>query len=310
MFRSKLCKSVIAVVILLQVNSVLGQELNARVSVNTSQVGSSVDKKVFQTLQTAIVNFLNKRKWTSDDFATQEKINCSFVLNLQPGSESNVYKAALTIQAARPVYNSTYQTSLMNFLDPDVTFRYVEYQPLEFNENRVQGSEPLSANLTAVLAYYVNIILGLDYDSFSPKGGDPYFQKANTIVNSAPDGRGISGWKPFDGQRNRYWLAENLVNTRYAAFHDAFYSFYRKGMDNLADNEIKGRQEVIKSFGILSPLHESNPGIMILPFFFQGKSDEIIKMLKKSNPSERAKAVELLQKMDITNSGKYRQELK
>lgn len=292
------------------IHSAAGQELNARVSVNATQVGSAVDKKVFQTLQTSIVNFLNKRKWTSDDFATQEKINCSFILNLQPGNESNVYKAAMTIQAARPVYNSAYQASLMNFLDPDVTFRYVEYQPLEFNENRVQGTEPLSANLTAVLAFYVNIIMGLDYDSFSPKGGDLYFQKANAIVNSAPDGRGITGWKPFDGQRNRYWLAENLVNTRYVAFHDAFYSFYRKGMDNLADNEIKGRQEVIKSIGLLAPLHESNPGIMIIPFFFQGKSDEIIKMLKKSNPGERAKAVDVLQKIDITNSGKYREQLK
>ena len=152
--------------------------------------------------------------------------------------------------------------------------------------------------------------MGLDYDSFAPKAGIPYFNKALNIVFNAPEAGGISGWKSYDGQRNRYWLAENLVNSRYAAFHEVFYSFYRKGLDNLAENEIKGRQEVIKSIGALAPLHESNPGIMILPFFFQGKADEIIKMLKKSNPGERAKAVEILQKIDITNSGKYRQELK
>jgi hypothetical protein len=186
----------------------------------------------------------------------------------------------------------------------------VEFQPLEFNENRIQGTDPLAANLTAVFAYYVNIILGLDNDSFSPRGGDAYFKKANVIVTGAPDGRGISGWKPFDSQRNRYWLAENLINSRYSLVHDAIYTYYRLGMDNLAENESRARQEVMSALNTLYTLHEDSPNIMIYQFYFQGKSDELISMLKKANPGERARAVEMLQKIDVTNANKYKTELK
>jgi hypothetical protein len=286
------------------------QELNARVTVNYQQIPTSIDRKVFKTLQTALNDFLNKRKWSSEEYGPQERINCNFLLNLTANTESNVYQATLTVQAARPVYNSTYQSPLINYIDNDVLFRYVEFQPLEFNENRIQGTDPLAANLTALFAYYVNIILGLDNDSFSPRGGDAYFKKANVIVNGAPDGRGISGWKPFDSQRNRYWLAENLINSRYSLVHDAIYTYYRLGMDNLAENESRARQEVMSALNTLYTLHEDSPNIMIYQFYFQGKSDELISMLKKANPGERARAVEMLQKIDVTNANKYKTELK
>lgn len=286
------------------------QELNARVTVNFQQIPTSVDRKVFRTLQTALTDFLNKRKWSNEDYGPQEKITCNFLLNLTANTENNVYQATLTIQAARPIYNSTYQSPLINYIDNDVLFRYVEFQPLEFNENRIQGTEPLAGNLTAIFAYYVNIILGLDNDSFSPRGGDGNFKKANAIVNGAPDGRGISGWKPFDGQRNRYWLAENLINSRYSLVHDAIYTYYRLGMDNLAENESRARQEVLSALNTLYTLREDSPNIMIYQFYFQGKSDELISMLKKANPGERARAVEMLQKLDITNANRYKNELK
>lgn len=308
--RMKKHKQILLVLALLLAVSTEAQELNARVSVVYSQISTTIDRKVFKTLQTALTDFLNKRKWTSEDYGPQEKISCNFLLNLTSSPETNVYKASLTIQAARPVYNSTYQAPLINFIDNDVVFRYVEFQPMEFNENRVQGTEPLTANLTAIFAYYVNIILGLDNDSFSPRGGDVYFKKANAIVNSAPDGRMITGWKPFDSQRNRYWLGENLVNSRYSLVHDAIYGYYRLGMDQLSENDNKARQEVINALNTLYTLHEDNPNIMIYQFFFQGKSDEIIRMLKKANPGERARAVEMLQKIDITNAATYKQELK
>ncbi len=286
------------------------QELNGRVTVVYNQISTTIDRRVFKTLQTALTDFLNKRKWTNEDYGPQEKISCNFLLNLTSSPETNVYKASLTVQAARPVYNSSYQAPLINFMDNDVVFRYVEFQPIEFNENRVQGTEPLTANLTAIFAYYVNIILGLDNDSFSPRGGDLYFKKANAIVNSAPDGRNISGWKPFDSQRNRYWLAENLVNSRYSLVHDAIYTYYRLGMDQLSENDSKARQEVINALSTLYTLQEDNPNIMIYQFFFQGKSDDLIQMLKKANPGERARAIEMLQKIDITNAARYKQELK
>src|SRR5688500_17250633 len=179
------------------------QELNARVSVVANRVGNTVNRNTFLTLQTALNNFMNNRKWTNESYAVNEKIACNFLLNLEQTSDANVYAASLTIQAARPVFNTAYLSPIINFKDDNVIFRYVEFQILEFNENRVAGSDALVSNLTAVFAYYANLILAFDNLSFSPRGGDIYFQKAQNIVNNAPDGRGISGWKAFDGIRNR-----------------------------------------------------------------------------------------------------------
>lgn len=294
----------------LALSSAGAQELNARVNIVSNQINSTIDRRVFRTLQTALTDFLNKRKWTQDEYGAQEKIACNFLLNLQTSPETNVYKATLTVQAARPIYKSSYQSAIINFQDADVTFRYVEFQPIEFNENRVQGSEPLAANLPAIFAFYVNLILGLDGNSFSPKAGDMYINKANAIVNSAPDGRNIAGWKPFDGQRNRYWLAENLQNSRYNLIHDVYYSYYRQGLDQMAERDIDGRQGMMTALNSLYALYTDNPNIMLYSFFYQGKADEIIGALKKANPGERARALEILQKTDVTNAAKYKDELK
>ena len=295
---------------IIDLNSLHAQELIARVTVLHNQVSTTVNRKVFQTLQTALNNFINKRKWTSDVFEASERIECNFLINLQSVVEENVYQATLTVQAARPVFNSTYISPLMNFQDNAFTFRYVEFQPLEFNESRVMGAEPLTANLTAVLAYYINIILGLDYDSFSPRGGDPYFQKAINIVNSAPDGRGISGWTAFDGLRNRYWLAENFMNSRYTLVHDAYYTYYRQGMDKMYENENETREQILNALNMLNTVNSETAKLMVIPFFFQGKADEIIKIFKRADPQEKQRALELLQRLDITNAAKYKQELK
>ena len=295
---------------IIDLNSLQAQELIARVTVLNNQVSTTVNRKVFQTLQTALNNFINKRKWTSDVFEASERIECNFLINLQSVVEENVFQATLTIQAARPVFNSTYISPLMNFQDNAFTFRYVEFQPLEFNESRVMGAEPLTANLTAVLAYYINIILGLDYDSFSPRGGDPYFQKAINIVNSAPDGRGISGWTAFDGLRNRYWLAENFMNSRYTLVHDSYYTYYRQGMDKMYENENETREQILNALNMLNTVNSETAKLMVIPFFFQGKADEIIKIFKRADPQEKQRALELLQRLDITNAAKYKQELK
>jgi hypothetical protein len=307
MLRKSLIVLIISIIAMTDASS---QELKARVTVLYNQISTTVDRKVFTTLQTALNNFVNKRKWTADAFEPNEKIECNFLINLQSVVEANVYKATITVQAGRPVYNTSYLAPILNFQDNDLTFRYQEFQPVEFNENRVSGAEPLAANLTAVLAYYVNMILALDYDSFSPRGGDPYFQKAINIVNSAPDGRGISGWKPFDGIRNRYWLAENFMNSRYTVVHDAYYTYYRLGLDKMYENENETRDQILNALNMLNTLNTENPNLMVMNFFFQGKSDEIIKIFKKAGPQDKMRAVELLQKTDITNSAKYKQELK
>ena len=193
---------------------VRSQELQANVTVLSNRISSQVDKHIFQTLQTALYDFLNNRKWTNETFGSNEKIVCNFLLNLSGSQDNNTYSASLTVQAGRPIFNSSYQSPLINFMDESVNFKYIQFQALDFNENRVQGTDPIAANLTAIFAYYVYTILGLDFDSFGLRGGDPYFQKALNIVNNAPEGSSVSGWKPFDGVRNRYWLMENLTDTQ------------------------------------------------------------------------------------------------
>ncbi|MBV4358136.1 type IX secretion system protein PorD [Pinibacter aurantiacus] len=297
-------------VLLLSLQLSNAQELQAKVSIASNRVGSTVDKKVFNTLQTSLNNFLNNRKWTNDVYQQNEKIVCNFLVNISSAGDNNTFSASLTVQAARPIYNSSYDSPLINFIDDNLTFRYVEFQQLDFNENRVAGNDATAANLTAVLAYYVYIILGLDYDSYVLRGGDPYFQKAQNIVNNAPDGRDLAGWKAFDGQRNRYWLMENLTNNRYSIVHDAFYSYYRTGMDKMYEDDVAGRKGILASLNYLSNLNTQNPNLMITQFFFQGKSNELIKIFKKSPADEKARALDLLSQLDITNVNNYKTELK
>ncbi len=286
------------------------QELKANVTVVSNQVGNNVNQNVFRTLQTALNTFINTRKWTSDNFAPNERIECNFLLNLQSSGDLNVYNASLTIQAARPVFNTTYLSPIINFKDDNIIFKYVEFQQLEFNENRVSGSDALVSNLTAIIAYYANMVLAFDYASFSPRGGDLYFTKAQNIVNNAPDGRGIAGWKAFDGQRNRYWLVENMMNSRYTIMHDVYYNYYRLGMDKLYEDENSARAEVINVLNLLNNFINDNPNKMISQFFFQGKSTELIKIFAKAPQQDKARASEMLQRLDITNASKYKDELK
>ncbi|TAL43954.1 MAG: DUF4835 family protein [Chitinophagaceae bacterium] len=282
------------------------QELQARLTVLTNKVSTQVDKKIFQTLQTTLTNFLNNRKWTNDTYQPAEKIQCNFLLNIDKELGQNVYKATLTIQAARPAYNSTYQSPLINFQDDNLAFRYVEFQPIEFNENRIQGNDPVASNLTAVLAYWVYIILGFDYDSFSTRGGDQFFLKAQNIVNNAPEGKDISGWKNFESLRNRHWLAENLNSNKFALMHDVIYSYYRYGMDIFYDNEDEGRNGILNSLNFLNTLNIENPNSMIMQFFFQGKSAELLKIFSRANTDVKTRARELLLKLDITNTQVYK----
>lgn len=283
------------------------QEIQARLTVMSGQISTQVNKNIFQTLQTSLTNFVNNRKWTTDVFQAQEKIMCNFLLNIEQDLGNNVYRGKLTVQAARPIYGTTYDSPIINFLDDDVVFRYQEFQPIEFNENRVQGNDPVAANLPAILAYYVNIILGFDYGSFSLRGGDPYFKKAWNIVNNAPESRDITGWKSFENIRNRYWLAENLNNNRFALVHDALYSYYRTGMDLFYENEEEGRKGIVNSLNHLNTLNTENPNSMIMQFFFQGKSTELVRVFSRANADIKTRARDILTRIDISNNATYKE---
>jgi Domain of unknown function (DUF4835) len=302
--------SILIVLFVTAFNITSAQELNARVSVNASRVGTNINKSTFQTLQKALNSFLNNRKWATDNFQVNEKIDCSFLLNIQPTNDANVYSASLTIQAARPIFNSSYLSPIINYQDEDINFKYVEFQQLEFNDNRVSGTDAAASNLTAIFAYYAYMIIAFDYDSYAPKGGNIYFQKAQNIINNAPEARGISGWKAFDGRRNRYWLTENMLNSRYALMHDIYYNYYRASFDKMYEDAAAGRAEMLNVLNLLNNFNSDNPNTMINQFFFQGKASELIKIFAKAPQQDKARAADLLQKMDLTNASRYKDELK
>jgi hypothetical protein len=300
-------KMIIAACLFVTIQQAEAQELQARFTVVANRVSTQVDKKIFQTLQTALTNFVNNRKWTSDAFQPQEKIKCNFQLTIDQELGNNLYKASLTVQSARPAYGTTYESPLLNFQDNEVTFKYIEFQPIEFNENRVQGSDASVANLPAVIAFYVNLILGLDYASFTLRGGDAYFIKAQNIVNNAPEGGQISGWKPFDGLRNRFKLVEGFVDNRFALMHDALYAYYRTGLDNFGEKEKDGRLSILNALNHLNTLSQENPGAMAIQFFFQGKSNELVKIFSKADPQIKTQARNLLSRLDLTNANAYKE---
>jgi hypothetical protein len=300
-------KWIVTAILLVSLQTGQAQELQARFTVVANRVSAQVDKKTFTTLQTALTNFVNNRKWTGDAFQPQEKLRCNFMLNIDQELGNNMYKATLTVQSARPAYGTTYESPLINFQDNEVTFKYVEFQPIEFNENRVQGNDPTAANLPAVIAYYVNLILGMDYASFSLRGGDPYFLKAQNIVNNAPEGGQISGWKPFDGLRNRFKLIEGFVDNRFALMHDALYAYYRTGLDQFAEKEKEGRIGVLNALNYLNTINQENPNSMAIQFFFQGKNNELVRVFSRADVDMKTQARNILTRLDITNTNAYKE---
>ena len=300
---------ILFLMLLLFMEGVRSQEFLANVTVLSNRISTSVDKQIFTTLQNALYNWINGRKWTNVAFNNNEKIPCSFLLNLSNATDNNTYTAQLTVQSGRTIYNTSYQSPLMNYMDESVTFKYIQYQEMDFNENRVGGTDPLTANLTAVFAYYCYIILGLNFDSYGLRGGDPYFQKAQNIVNNAPETSGINGWNPFDGVRNRYWLIENLTNPKYNPIHDAIYNYYRLGLDQMYDHEADARVAVMNALIAFNSINNEYPNIMFLQFFFLGKGSEMGNVFKQGNPDEKSRALDILSRIDVSNLSQYKQVL-
>jgi hypothetical protein len=291
--------------------SALAQEMNCKVMVMTDQI-QGVDPKVFKTLQQAIGDFVNNRKWTTDNFETKEKIECVFtlILNKQIDGVEGGYQGKLNIQSTRPIFNSSYSTPLINYVDNDVYFKYQEFQQLDFNDSRVSGNDPLESNLTAILAYYTYLIIGMDYDSYALKGGNDFFSRAQNIVSNAPEQKVITGWKPGENQRNRYWLADQMMNARFSEMHTVMYNYHRLGLDQLVSDEETGRLAINAVFPMLEKINAENPSSQYLRFFFYAKGDEILNFLAKTPMADRQKIIPIVSVLDVMNAGKYSALLK
>ena len=290
-------KKILFIILMWISHGVNAQELFCNVQVNASQIQTS-DRKVFQTLQTAIYEFVNNTKWTDASVKNEERIECTFLINIKEKVSNDEYKASIQIQSTRPIYGTSYKSTMINYLDNNFRFRYLEYQSLEFNENTNLS------NLTSVLAYYVYIVLGLDFDTFSEYGGAPYYIKAQNIVNNAQNAREI-GWKAFESDKNRYWLVHDLLDTRYEEIHNCYYRYHRVGMDILSEKTEDGRYDITEALEELRGVYRDNPSAFILKIFFDAKADEIIKIYSEAFPNEQARIVKLLTEIDPANSTKY-----
>lgn len=279
------------------INLSQAQELKCQVQVVFLQVqGQGIDNRVFNTLQTSIFEFMNNRKWTNDNFTNIERIDCNILINLTKIVSPGVYQGTIEVQSRRPVYKSSYTSVLLNYLDNNFSFSYIENQPLTYSENTYTD------NLTAILAFYAYFILGLDYDSYSLKGGTPYFQKALGIVNNVPSD--VEGeWT--SGDRNRYWMINNLLDATYIPLRDCMYNYHRLGLDIMYDKKEEGLKTITTSIENLQKIHAIKPASYSMQIFFNAKSDEVINIFTGAPPDIKTRIVPILNRIDPTNSNKY-----
>jgi len=273
------------------------QELNCKIQIESPQIQSS-DKQVFHTLEQAITEFMNNRKWTNDVFQNHERIECTLVINITDWDKVDDYRATVTIQSSRPVYNTSYNSTMLNFVDDDWQFRYEPSQPMDFTM-----TDHLS-NLTSLLSYYAYLIIGMDYDSFSEEGGTTYYQKAQTIVENAQNDA-VSGWKPYENSRNRYWIIESLLTPDFKPLRKLMYSYHRNGFDIMNKDIERARKVILEGIKGLKSVHQKQPSSFLMQIFFNSKSSEIIDLYSKALPQQRIEVFNVLNDVDAANALKY-----
>lgn len=256
------------------------QELNARITINSDKV-QATNKQVFTTLQTALTEFVNNKKWTDATFAVNERIDCSMTLIINEMISDNSFKGEIQIQARRPVYNSSYTTTLLNYRDTELSFDYTEFEPLEYTEN------VLNSNLTATIVFYIYTILGLDFDSFAPKGGSAFWQQAQQIVSLAQAQSAWTGWKAFENDRNRHALVTALTDNTSDMFREMWYTYHRKGLDEMAANSDRGRTTIIELLPVLEQIKSARPTSAVLQMFADAKLDEVVLIYSKATSQEK-----------------------
>lgn len=274
-----------------------GQELNCMISVVSQQVQGS-NRDIYDNMQKAMMEFVNNQNWTDHIFKDEERIQCQLMFNIQDRISDNEFTGTLQIQSSRPIFGTSQTTVMFNHRDNDIHFKYDDFEPLRFNETQ------FTSNLVSLLAYYVNIILGLDYDSFALEGGALFFQRAEAIRNNAQNAA-ESGWKAFEGTKNRYWLIENLLNDKYRSVRSCLYRYHRMGLDRLVERVDEARAEIADALIEMRPAYRENPTAMIFQVFFTSKSDEIVNIFTESFPDEKNRVISALKEIDPANTSKW-----
>jgi len=280
-------------------NSSFAQEMNCIVSVSAQQI-EGTDKKIFETLQNAIYEFINNRKWTNYNFRVEERIECTILITVNQRLSSNEFSGNINLVLRRPVLNSAYNSILLNYIDKGFQFTYTEFQPLDYNDGI------FTSNLTSVLAFYTYMYLGLYFDSFSPNGGQAFLVKAQDVVTAAQNAN-EPGWKAFDGTRNRYWMAENFLNPSNSALRDFYYKYHRLGLDQMYEKIDAGRDNCTQSLDGIKTLFNTKPDLFALQLLTDAKRDEFINVYSDQRvpPTEKATVVNIFKEIDPANGSKY-----
>lgn len=282
----------------------IAQELNFSVIINSDRARTQ-EGAIFEDMKTNFEQFLNGRTWTSDSFLPAERIKGNVLITIGDMPQVGFYNATVQIQTIRPVYGTNYESMVLNFIDRSWSFEFLQSQPLEFNRFSFLN------NISSLLAYYAYIALGFDYDSFSPRGGDPYFEIANNIVNNAQQSP-RPGWSsnPND-RRNRYWLINDIYTSSvFAPIREANYLYHRKGLDLLSSNPEQAFENILEALRMISEVNQQQPNGIFTIAFIDAKGEEVSKLLKNAPMEIRTQAVEYLLKVDPNNARRYNDILK
>lgn len=289
-------KKIVWILLLVGFGKLQAQELNARVTLLAPQV-SNISKPTLDALQKTIRDFLNNNKFSNESYKAQERIDCSFVITINSWDGGSGYTAEAQIQSSRPVFNSSYNSTLLNMSDKNFDFNFNDGSTIDFSDQNY------ISNISALLTYYAYTIIGMDKDSFSKMGGTPFYKKAQNIINLA-QASGNTGWRAADRLRNRFWFNENVLNPIFAELRNFIYSYHLSGLDQLTDND-KGLTQIVAALPALQQMDKQKLGSIFPNVYFAAKAEEVTNVLSKLNGQERMKAYNMLAEIDPANIGKY-----
>ena len=277
------------------------QELNCNVQVSAQKIQGS-NRQVFESMQRDIYEFMNNTVWTNNVFSYAERVDCNIIINLTDQFSADEFRGTIQVQLKRPIFNTTYNSTMLNFMDNNFQFRYVEFQPLEFDPNSYRSS------LVSVLAYYAYMILGFDYDSFSTLGGTGFFQVAEKIVTNAQNAA-EPGWKPYDGSRNknRYWLVKNTLDKEYEGVRRFIHEYNINGLDKMESKTAEARTSISESLKLIQDVYRAKPDpyMYLIQIIMDSKADELVNIFSDAFPEEKSRVIQILIEIDPGNKTKY-----
>lgn len=293
-------RSVSSILLLVLIaHGAMSQELTCQVNINSQQV-QTTERAVFDEMEEEFTDFLNELALSEDRFENQEKIKCIVQITLESSPEIGIYTGAVQIISVRPVYNTNYETTMINFADRDFNFEYTQAQPLNFNENTY------NANITSMLGYYALMILGYDYDSFTLMGGDPFFDKARQVVNSA-QASNQAGWDQFNSVRNRYWWLNNINDPLMKPFREAMYEYHLRGMDIMTEKPDEARATILEALKKIQQVNQAKPRSILVISFIDAKAEELVKVFSEGETGVRRQVYEILRKIDPSKTEQFKE---